>query len=104
MVTSSTLNDLLSRAAAEFETRHGEQNVAHNVAISKQALGDQLDLDNQAGEKTKTERLDIVTALTTEKAHLAEAERSLSALEASQASIASSGAQGASDHKTVRRS
>eukprot|EP00450_Noctiluca_scintillans_P002421 CAMPEP_0194482150 /NCGR_PEP_ID=MMETSP0253-20130528/4235_1 /TAXON_ID=2966 /ORGANISM="Noctiluca scintillans" /LENGTH=688 /DNA_ID=CAMNT_0039321673 /DNA_START=47 /DNA_END=2116 /DNA_ORIENTATION=+ len=94
------LNDLLDKAQTQLdETRHAESNAAHNFALLRQSLEDQLAQDNKALEKAKADRAEFSTALAAEKADLAESEKSLTAVEASQAASKSSCAQVASDHE-----
>ena len=94
------LNDLLDKAQTELDdTRHAESNAAHNFAMLEQSLEDQLAQDNKALEKAKTAKAEFATALEGARADLAEAERSLAALVASQAASKNSCTQVASDHE-----
>ena len=94
------LNDLLDKAQTELDdTRHAESSAAHNFAMLKQSLEDQLTQNNKALEKAKTDKAEFATALEAEKADLAEAEKSMAALVASQAVSKNSCAQVASDHE-----
>ena len=64
------LNDLLDKAQSELDdTRHAVSNAAHNFAMLKQSLEDQLAHNNKALEKAKAD------SLAAEKVDLAEAER-----------------------------
>ena len=57
------LNDLLDKAQTELDdTRHAESNAAHNFAMLKQSLQDQLTQDNKALEKAKTDKAEFSTA------------------------------------------
>ena len=67
---TDVFNDLLDKAQSELDdTRHAVSNAAHNFAMLKQSLVDQLAQDNKALEKAKAD------SLAAEKADLAEAER-----------------------------
>merc|ERR1719414_2422993 len=58
------LNDLLDKSQTELDdTRHAESNAAHNFAMLKQSLEDQLAQDNKALEKGKTAKAEFATAL-----------------------------------------
>ena len=94
------LNDLLEKAQTELDDiRHAESNAAHNFAMLKQSLEDQLAQLNKALEKAKADVAEFTTSLDAGKADLAEAEKSLAALVASQAASKSSCVQVASDHE-----
>jgi len=94
------LNDLLDKAQTELDdTRHAESNAAHNFAMLKQSLEDQLAQLNKDLEKAKADVAEFTTSLDAGKADLAEAEKSLAALVASQAASKSSCVQVASDHE-----
>jgi len=94
------LNDLLDKAQTELDdTRHAESNAAHNFALLKQSLEDQLAQLNKDLEKAKADVAEFTTSLDAGKADLAEAEKSLAALVASQAASKSSCVQVASDHE-----
>ena len=62
------LNGLLDKAEAQLdETRHADLNAAHNFALLKQSLEDQLDQDSKALEKTKADRTEYSTSLVASK-------------------------------------
>ena len=71
------LNDLLDKAEAPLdETRHADLNAAHNFALLKQSLEDQLAQDSKALEKAKADRTEYSTSLAAGKADLEEVEKS----------------------------
>ena len=62
------LNDLLDKAEAQLdETRHADLNAAHNFALLKQSLEDQLAQDSKALEKAKADRTEYSTSLVARK-------------------------------------
>ena len=82
------LKDLLDKAEAQLdEIRHAELNVAHNFALLKQSLEDQLAQDNKALEKAKADRVQYIFGCR-KSADLLEAEKSLVAVQASDAACA----------------
>jgi len=94
------LNDLLDTAQTELDdTRHAESTAAHNFAMLKQSLEDQLAQNKKALAKAKTDKAEFTTSLEAGKADLAEAEKSLAALVESQAVSKSSCTKVASDHE-----
>jgi len=94
------LNDLLDKAQTQLdETRHAESNAAHNFALLKQSLEDQLKQDNKALTKAKADNSEFASSLEAERADLAEAEKSLAAVLASEAASKNSCAQVAADHE-----
>ena len=72
------LNDLYKVEAQLDETRHADLNVAHNFALLKQSLEDQLAQDSKALEKAKADRTEYSTSLAAGKADLEEVEKSFS--------------------------
>ena len=72
------LNDLLDKAQTLLDvTCHAESNAAHNFALLKQSLEDQLTQDNKALTKTKADNSEFASSLEAERADLAEAEKSM---------------------------
>jgi len=49
------------------ETRHADLNAAHNFALLKQSLEDQLTLDNKALAKAKADRTEYSTSSVAKK-------------------------------------
>merc|ERR1712136_478448 len=94
------LNNLLDKAQNQLdETLHAESNAAHNFALLKQSLEDQLTQDNKALTKAKADNSEFASSLEAERADLAEAEKSLAAVLASEAASKNSCAQVAADHE-----
>ena len=77
------LNDVLDKAPQTplDVTRHAESNAAHNFALPKQSLEDQLRQDNKALTKAKADNSEFASSLEAERADLAEAEKSKSSAE-----------------------
>ena len=94
------LNDLMDKAQTQLdETRHAESNAARNFALLRLSPEDQLAQDNKALTKAKAVNSKFVSSPETERADLAEAERSLAAALAYEVASKDSCAQVAADHE-----
>ena len=93
LIIIDVLTDLLDKAQAELDdTRFPVTNTAHNFAMLKRSIGDQLAPFNNALDKDMADKSELATAmaaLTAETAHPAEAQDSLAFVKASQAAIKS---------------
>jgi len=75
------LSALLDKAEAQLDKiRHAELDAAHNIALLKHSLEDELAQDNKTLEKAKAGRTEFRTSLAAGKADLQEAEKSLVAV------------------------
>ena len=91
---TDVLNDLLDKAQFELDdTRHAVSNAAHNFAMLKQSLVDQLAQDNKALEQAKADHL------VSRESRSRGGGESLASLEASQVASKNSCARMASDHE-----
>ena len=91
------LNDLMDKVPDSIG--RNTPNVAHNLALLRQALEDQLTQDDKALTKAKAVNSEFASSLEAERADFGEAEKSLAAVLASEAASKNSCAQVAADRE-----